>query len=98
MAAESFAKSNTPARPFNSENNLCSHGSLCVFGGVHNSWGMEIRCDQEFVRKLSDAGSLYTVRSSTVCHTTDGRRAPAALSGAGRWFCELGGRANRGDQ
>ena len=36
MAAESFAKSDTPARPFNSENNLCFHVSLCVFGGVQN--------------------------------------------------------------
>lgn len=36
MAAESFAISGTPARPSNSENNLCFHVSLCVFGGVQN--------------------------------------------------------------
>lgn len=59
---------------------------------------MEIRCHQEFVRKLSDAGSLYTVGSSAVCHTTDGWRAPAVLRGAGWWFCELVRKDNREDQ
>lgn len=58
---------------------------------------MEIRCPQEFVKKLSAAGSLYTARSSAVC-APDGWRAPAVLSGAGRWFCEPVGRDNRGDQ
>lgn len=47
MAAESFAVSGTPARPFNSENNLCFHVSLCVWRGA-KLVGMEIRCPQEF--------------------------------------------------
>lgn len=59
---------------------------------------MEIRYYQEFVRKVSGAGSLHTVRSSAVCHTTDGWRPPAVLSGVGRLFCELVRRDSREDQ
>ena len=36
MAVESFAISGTPASAFNSENNLCFHVSLCVFGRMQN--------------------------------------------------------------
>lgn len=43
---------------------------------------MEIKCYQKFLRKLSGAGSLYTVRKSTVSHTSGLWKLPAILSDA----------------